>query len=365
MLKIMFNLLACCSLSLFCMELTIKNLSLDKKIGQLFMVAAVADETIEQESKQKKSYRMDKNYITDLIKNHGIGGIIYLGKSDKEKQIARTHYFQSISPIPLLIGQDLEPGRVGAARFPGIFTFASNKILGDTHDTEVTKIVGTLIGEMCKELGVHINFAPVVDVDSNPHNPVINDRAFSNKPQIVTAHGIAFTQGLHEYNILACAKHFPGLGDTSIDPHHALPVINHPKQRLHGIELYPFKKLIEKKVPAVMVGHVCVPAFEAEKNLPATFSKAIVTDLLQKELGFSGLIITDALDMAAITKTYKPGETAVKALCAGNDILLCPVDVPAAIAAIKNAIKDGVLTEQDIDKHVEKILKIKKIFFDF
>ncbi len=363
MFKKMIIVIALCTSSLFCMDFNIKNLTLEQKIGQLFMVAAVADETIAQECIQQKPYKMDKDYVETLIRRHHIGGIIFLGKSDVEKQAERTRYFQAKSTIPLLIGQDLEPGRVGAARFPTLFTFANNKTLGEINDTKVTRTTGQVIGQICKELGVHINFAPVADVNNNLSNPVINDRSFSSKPHIVAEHSIAFDQGLAQQGVLGCAKHFPGHGDTDTDSHHNLPVINHNKEHLHAIELYPFKKLIDAKIVAIMVAHICIPALESQKNLPASLSKAIVTDLLHNEMGFKGLIITDALDMGAITKAYTPGEATVKALCAGNDILLCPVDVKAAINAIKKALIDNMITEADIDMHVEKILNVKQMIF--
>ena len=345
------------------MQLDIQKLTLDQKIGQLFMIAAVTEEEIAADCIAKKNYRMDKEYIEDMILYHYIGGIIYLGKSDKEKQINRTSHFQSISTIPLLIGQDLEPGRIGASRFPDNFNFPTNQELGKTNNVEQTKKIAHDIGNFCKEVGVHINFAPVVDINNNAANPVINDRSFSDKPQIVTAHASAFAQGLQDAGIIACIKHFPGHGDTTVDSHDDLPFIQHTKERLHAIELYPFKQLIKKNIPAIMIAHLCVPALEHEESVPATFSKTIVTDLLQNELGFSGLVITDALDMGAITKMYKPEEAALRALMAGNDILLCPVNVPAAVTAIKQALKDNVIAEDDINKHVEKILRIKQTIF--
>lgn len=341
------------------MNISINNLTLNQKIGQLFMVAAVADEKIAKDCIQKKLYRMDKEYITTLIKDYHIGGIIYLGKSDPEKQKKRTQQFQKISAIPLLIGQDLEPGRVGIARLQQMDCFANNKKLGEGNNIENTYKTGCAIGQFCKKLGVHINFAPVADINNNPHNPVINDRSFGDDPELVAQHTVAFAQGLHNAGIIACAKHFPGHGDTTIDSHYALPIITHDTQRLHAIELYPFKKLIAENIPAIMIGHLEIPALEDKPKTPSTVSKKIVTDLLQKELGFKGLIITDGLDMQGITNDYKNGQAELQALLAGNDILLTPVDVPAAVTAIKQAIKDNLITEQEIDAHVKKILDIK------
>ena len=343
------------------MDTSLNTLTLDQKIGQLFMVAAVADEKIARNCIQKKSYRLDKKYIKMLIKEYHIGGIIYLGKSDSEKQKKRTREFQDISTIPLLIGQDLEPGRVGTSRLQAMECFFDNKALGELNETEKTYKTGCAIGQYCKTLGVHINFAPVADVNNNPHNPIINDRSFGDDPELVAQHSIAFAQGLANAGIIACAKHFPGHGDTTIDSHYELPIIPHDTKRLHELELYPFKKLIAENIPAIMIGHLEIPALEEKPQTPSTVSKKIVTDLLQKELGFKGLIITDGLDMQAITNKYKNGQAELQALLAGNDILLTPVNVPAAVTAIKEAIKDKRITEQEIDAHVKKILNVKKL----
>jgi beta-N-acetylhexosaminidase len=348
-----------------CMQLTIDNLSLNQKIGQLFMVAAVADEELAKDCINSKPYRMDKDYIEDLITDYHIGGIIYLGKSKAKKQLARTCHFQSISQIPLLVGQDLEPGKVGGSRLPDSFNFSSNKALGKINNLEYTQEIGNIIGNMCKQLGVHMNFAPVADINNNPANPVINNRSFSNRPEIVAEHAIAFAKGLQETTIIACAKHFPGHGDTDSDSHHDLPVIAHNKKRLNKVELYPFKELIKAEIPAIMIGHLVVPALEEVENLPATLSKTIITDFLKNTLGFKGLIITDALDMGAITNTYSNGQAELLSLLAGNDILLCPVDVPAAFAAIKQAIADQIITEDEIDAHVAKIITLKHTLFNF
>ncbi len=341
------------------MNISINQLTLDQKIGQLFMVAAVADEEIAKDFLSKKSYRMDKEYIEQLITQYHIGGIIYLGKSDTKKQIERTQYFQNISAIPLLVGQDLEPGRVGVSRLQTMQKFHNNQKLGQINSEEETYQTALEIGKFCKQLGVHINFAPVADVNNNPNNPVINDRSFGDDPELVTQHAIAFAQGLRDAGIIACAKHFPGHGDTNVDSHFDLPLIPHNKKRLHAIELAPFKQLIANNIPAIMIGHLEVPAFEEQIKLPSSLSKKIVTDLLRKELGFEGLIITDGLDMGGITHYYSDGQAELHALLAGNDILLSPVDVPAAVAAIKKALSENRISEQEINTHVEKILHIK------
>lgn len=336
-----------------------KNLTLDQKIGQLFMVAAVADEEIAYDVMHKKPYRMDKEYIEYLIEQYHIGGIIFLGKSDHDKQKNRTQHFQQLSTIPLLIGQDLEPGRVGAARFADFAQFPSNEKIGELNNPEYTYETAKKIGEIAQQLGVHMVFAPVADVNNNPDNPVINDRSFGDCPELVAKHAIIFAQGLHDAGIFACAKHFPGHGDTSVDSHYDLPCIAHDKTRLHAVELIPFKKLIAENIPAIMIAHLAIPAFENNNDIPASLSKNIVTKLLCEELKFNGLIITDALDMRGVTKNDSQGKTELQALLAGNDILLSPIDVSAGFAAIKQALADGIITEEEIDRHVEKIVRLK------
>lgn len=362
----LFLMICCNSFSfLLChLPFAIDDLTLDQKLGQLFMVAAVADEEIAHEIMEKKTYRMDKEYIEELIAEYHIGGIIFLGKSDYAKQLERTKHFQNISAIPLLIGQDLEPGRVGAARFSDFAHFYNNKQLGLINDTHYTYQNAQVIGERAKLIGVDMVFAPVADVNNNPNNPVINDRSFGDNPELVAQHAIAFARGLRDMGIIACAKHFPGHGDTDIDSHYDLPLIPHDKERLHAIELAPFKKIIAAHIPAIMIAHLEVPAFENQKNLPSSLSKKIVTDLLRKELGFDGLIITDGLDMGGIINNYSDGTAELQALIAGNDILLCSVDAPAGVAAIKQALADGRITEQEIDAHVEKILQLKEKLYN-
>jgi len=342
----------------------INDLTLDQKIGQLFMVAAVADEEIAHAIMEKKPYRMDKEYIEELIAKYHIGGIIFLGKSDYIKQRERTQHFQNISSLPLLIGQDLEPGRVGAARFAEFAHFPHNEQLGSMNNEKYTYDIGKAVGTIAKTIGVNIVFAPVADVNNNPNNPVINDRSFGDNPELVAKHAIAFAQGLHDRGIIACAKHFPGHGDTDVDSHYDLPLISHDKERLHAIELAPFKALISANIPAIMIAHLEVPALEDAKNVPSSLSKKIVTNMLQEELLFDGLIITDALDMIGITKNYSHGQAELQALIAGNDILLCPVDVPAGVAAIKQELVEGRITEEDIDVHVEKTMNIKRMLYN-
>ncbi len=352
-----FTLFATPAASAVSAEELLNNFTLDQKIGQLFMVAAVSDENLNEELIQKKSYRMDKEYIKELIRKYHIGGIIYLGVSSPEQQAELTAYYQNISTTPLLIGQDLEPGRLMSARFPTIPPFPSAMELGAIGDEKIIYNIGKEIGTFCNKVGVNINFAPVADVNNNPNNIVIGDRSFGENPDQVTQNATAFMRGLQDAGVLACAKHFPGHGDTDIDSHYALPHIPHNRERLYNVELYPFKQLIENGINAIMTAHLSVPAL---RNRPTSLSYNVITNLLSNNLGFNGLIITDALDMQGVKTTNQPGETELNALLAGNDILLCPVNIPEAIDLIKQALVNGDLSYKTLNQHVLRILRAKE-----
>lgn len=355
-MRIYFLLSVTCTL--FSAQLSIKDrissMSLEQKIGQLFMVAAVSDASLNEEYIQKTCYSVEKEYVARLIKDYYVGGIIFLGVATKESVRQSVSMYQQISDIPLLVGLDAEWG-VGMRVKDGR-SFEKNNLLGLRTNAEI-EYVGAAIGADCKELGVHINFAPVVDVNTNPSNPVIGVRSFGDDPAFVAEKAIAYMHGLQSAGVLACAKHFPGHGDTDVDSHFELPVLHHDRDRLYAVELLPFKKMIAAGVDAIMVGHLSVPALDPT-GVPASFSRLII-DMLRNCLDFEGLVISDALDMRALTNHYEPGELELVALLAGNDMLLCPIDVPKAVECIKRAVSDGKLCEQNIDKHVERILHVK------
>ncbi len=244
----------------------------------------------------------------------------------------------------------------GVVTFPRAMTLGA---LSPENDYLIYEL-GKEIGRQCKLLGVHINFAPVADVNNNPHNPVINTRSFGDSPEKVARKAALYMKGLADAGILACGKHVPGHGDTDIDTHHGRCTISHSEERLRQVELAPFKHLIEMGIPALMTAHIDVPALSKEESVPATLSYTILTQLLRKEFGFKGLIITDGLGMKGITDDFKLGDLEVKALKAGNDILLCPVDVPKAIESIKQAIRNGEIDEKEINIKVERILQTKR-----
>lgn len=355
------------SSSIFCItiaqvtpEQLLKSLTLDQKIGQLFTATTVSDEELAAKTIEwrKDIYRLDKTYIEELIEKYHIGGIIYFGNTSPEKQIIRTQHFQNLSSIPLLVMQDLEPEYIGFF-FPGLFEFPNCEKLGTIENNDLIHELGGTIGIISKSLGVHIALTPVVDVNNNPKNPIIGVRSFGDNKENVAQKSVALINGMQAEGVFACAKHFPGHGDTTVDSHLDLPLIEHDQQRLRDIELYPFVQAIKAGVATIMTAHLEIPAFEKEKNRPSSLSKSIVTDLLQKELQFKGLVITDALEMQGVRKHFAAGESALEALKAGNDILLCSTNIPVSIDAIKKALTDGVLTEEEIDTHVLKILCAK------
>ncbi len=349
--------LACAKQSLDNIEELIASMSLREKIAQLMIVAAVSnEEEFNREFIRQSVYRMDKNQLEFLIKHCHVGGVIFLGSGIRSQQVARTNYFQKITDIPLLMCADAEFGS-GMRLLDGLI-FPRNMTLGALADDTLIYEMGKCVGNDLAQMGIHLNFAPVVDVNNNPENPIIYERSFGSNPGMVARKGVAFIKGLQDVGIITCAKHFPGHGDTNTDSHVALPVINHDRIRLDDIELVPFKAAIGNNVDAVMIGHIAMPGIDSLR--PASISSVIITDLLKNELGFSGLIITDGLGMYGITAHQKPGILEIQALLAGADILLCPVDVPLAIMAIEEAIKKNIISEENITNKVRRVLQVKK-----
>lgn len=339
----------------------IERLSLDEKIGQLIMMATLSSAERNREFIKNSPYVLDQAWTTKMIKEHHVGGVIFLGAGSPHEQAIETERLQAISKYPLLVGLDAEWGlamrhQENVVHFPHAMTLGA---LAPEDDYLIYE-VGQEIGRQCKMLGVHINFAPVVDVNNNPRNPIINTRSFGECPQKVAHKAALFIKGMQSAQILACAKHFPGHGDTEIDSHYARGVITHSQERLQTVELVPFKQAIDEGVDAIMTAHLDVPALSKDEAVPATLSHRIITDLLRRQFSFEGLVITDGLGMKGVTDAFKPGELELKALKAGNDVLLCPVDVPHAIARIKHAIEQGELSEKELDEHVERILCAKR-----
>jgi len=321
------------------------NMSLQEKVGQLFMPVIFSNDS--QAAKDK---------IKDLIQNQYIGGVIF-SKGGPKQQAKLSNEYQELSKIPLLMAMDAEWGL--AMRLDSTYAFPWNMTLGAITDNRIIEKIGERIGEQVKRMGMHINFAPVVDINTNPSNPIIGNRSFGEDKDNVTEKSIAFAKGMQRAGILANAKHFPGHGDTDTDSHKTLPTINFSKERIDSIELYPYKRLIREGLSSVMVAHLNVPALEQRSNYPSSLSETIVTDVLKGELGFNGLIFTDALNMKGASEYKQPGEIDLAAFLAGNDILLIPEDIPKAHDLIVNAFREEVVTEQRLAISVKKILLAK------
>lgn len=321
------------------------TLTLDEKLGQLFMIPAYSNKGEEHVIK-----------ILQLVMEEKVGGVILM----QGGPLAQTHLanlLQNNSDLPLMVSQDAEWGP--AMRLDSVMKFPKNMTLGAIQDEEVVYRLGKEIARQCKATGVQVNFSPVVDINNNSNNPVINDRSFGEDRNNVTRKSIAMMKGLQDGGVMACAKHFPGHGDTQTDSHLDLPVIPHGKERMDSLELYPFREMIREGVQSVMVAHLFLPQYEPRPNRPSTVSKALTDSLLRKEMNFKGLIFTDALNMKGISKYYSNGDAELQALLAGNDILLFSESVAAGKLKIKAALDSGLISVQEIDQKVLRILAAK------
>lgn len=323
------------------------SMTLEERVGQLFIVAAYTNKD-----------SIHENDILKLIQQEKIGGLIFM-QDQAVKQIELTNKFQSISKIPLLIGVDGEWGL--AMRLKNVERFPWNMTLGALRDNELVYRVGKQIGIQANRVGIQFNFAPSVDVNVNPNNPIIGNRSFGSNPDRVAEKGIAYMNGMKSQNVLSSAKHFPGHGNTDQDSHKVLPLIPDNKQDLEKYHIAPFKKMIAAGVQSVMVAHLNVPALEPDPKTPSTLSKKIITDYLKGELGFRGIVITDALNMDGVAKMFAPGEVDYRAFVAGNDILLFSQNVKLGKQKIIEAINKGEISEVRLEESVKKILKAKYI----
>ena len=324
---------------------TYTALSLKEKIGQLYMIQVFSN----QNQATKKS-------ILNQIKTNYIGGVIY-SNGGPIRQAQLNNELQAASKIPLLVGMDAEWGL--SMRLDSTYAFPWNMTLGAVKDMSLIRQTGIQIGEHCKRIGVHFNFAPVVDINTNPNNPIIGNRSFGEDKNEVSKRAWAFMEGMQSAGVLANAKHFPGHGDTSSDSHKTLPTINFSAKRIDSVELYPYKKLISKNLSSVMVAHLNVPNLDSRSNYPSSLSYPIVTDLLKQKLGFKGLIFTDALSMKGASNFSSPGEIDLQAFSAGNDVMLMSNDVTQGIAALEKAVVSGLISEERLAHSVKKILKAK------
>ena len=346
---------------------TLKAMSVEEKVGQMLV-----------SSFQTSFMSTDSEEFDGLVKavhEYKVGGFHVFGGSERVPPVLLNPTYgavtlgqpleaasiinrlQAISPVPLLNTADFEAGvgfRIaGATAFPRLMAF------GAARDERLAQEAGRVTGEEARALGVHVNFAPVVDVNNNPRNPVINTRSYGEDPQLVGRLAAAYVRGMQAAGVSATLKHFPGHGDTDVDSHLGLPIIKHPRERLDQMELPPFRAGIAAGADAIMTAHIEMPALDPTPNTPTTLSQPIVQGLLRKDLGFRGLIYTDSMGMAGVSAIYAPGEAAVRAVAAGNDVILHSPDAGAAFVALRDAVKSGRIPEAQVNTSVERILRAK------
>ncbi|MBP6023778.1 glycoside hydrolase family 3 N-terminal domain-containing protein [Ferruginibacter sp.] len=328
-----------------------KTLSDEERIAQLMVVRLST-----YDAKTKTAIFYDKQ-VEELIKKYNVGGIcVFQGSPVKQANIINALQAQAKTPILMCI--DAEWG-VGMRMIDSVLPLPRQMMLGAVSDAGIAYEYGKIVAEQCKRVGLQVNYAPVVDVNNNPNNPVINDRSFGEDKYKVALFGIQYMKGMQDNGVMACAKHFPGHGDVSVDSHYDLPVINKSMAQLDSLELYPFKEIFKAGIGSVMIAHLAIPAIDNTANKPTSISKNNVTELMRNQLGYQGLTFTDALEMQGVKKFYPDGAASVESLIAGNDMLCLPGDVPLAIAKIKAAIADKKLSWADIEMHCKKVLLAK------
>ena len=324
-------------------EKILSEMTLEEKVGQLFMIAVFSN-------RREADYQI----VESQIRKYHLGGVAFF-QGNALKQAELTNRYQSAAKIPLLIGLDAEWGL--GMRLNNTYSFPKAITIGAAKDPALAEQIGEEIARQCRRIGVHFNFSPVADINSNPKNPVINYRSFGESVSNVSELTSAFVRGHRKQHIMTSAKHFPGHGDTQVDSHYDLPVLNHSMQHIREVESAPFRALIKDSVASVMVGHLNVPALD--NGVPATVSEKVIKGFLQKELGFQGLVISDALNMRGLLKSFPVGEAEVRAFKAGNDMLLQTANIDKAYNAVLDACINGTITEAELDQSVRKILKSK------
>lgn len=328
----------------------ISSMSVEDKIGQM-VLAGISGTTMNDNDKK-------------LIDQFHVGGIIFYKRNFEtpEQTVRLVNQLKAgnRSDLPLFLGVDQEGGKV--TRLPGgLVNFPPNKQIGQENDPEFSYKVGALLGQEVKEFGLNLNFAPVLDINSNPKNPVIGDRSFGNNSEIVSELGIQTMKGMESQSVIPTVKHFPGHGDTSVDSHLELPIVNKSLKELKNLELIPFERAIEQGADVVMVAHILLP--ELDETNPASMSKAVMTDLLRKQLGFTGVIITDDMTMGAITEHFDIGKAVIESVKAGSDIILVGHEysnVVKIISSLKTAVQHGDISEQRLNESMERIIQLKK-----
>jgi beta-N-acetylhexosaminidase len=322
-----------------------KKLNRKHKISQLFFIRAHTD--------KGKAYA---DSIAKIIKKEQPGGLVFF-QGGPIRQANLTNEYQKLAQIPLLVAMDGEWGL--GMRLDSTISYPYQMTLGAIQNEGLINQMGRQIAYDFKRIGAHMNFAPVVDVNNNPNNPVINYRSFGDDKYKVSLRAIAYMKGMQQGGLLTTAKHFPGHGDTNVDSHYDLPLLNFSRQRLDTLEEYPFKQAIQAGISGVMVAHMSIPALDPTKNLPSSISRPIVTGILKKELDFKGLIVSDAMEMKGVVKFFPDGEADLRAFMAGNDIIELSENSCRAIKKIKKAIRQGKIAEAELDEKVKKVLAAK------
>jgi len=321
------------------------SMTVEQKIGQLFNVAAYSNKDATHKAE-----------VLKLIEDYHIGGLTFF-QGGPHRQAKLTQIYQDSSEIPLMIAIDGEWGL--SMRLDSSMRYPWQMTLGAIEDDSLIYRMGVDIAKQLKRVGVNVNFAPVVDVNNNPKNPVINARSFGEDKEKVARKGIAYMKGLQSQKVLATAKHFPGHGDTDSDSHKTLPTIRHDRERIEELELYPFRALMKQGVGAIMSAHLYLPAYTGRDQIASSLSKTVIDTLLRQEMGYDGLVFTDGLNMGGVANYQKSAEVDLQALQAGNDVLLLSQDVPSAVEAIKKALQNGSYSESQLDASVSRILKAK------
>lgn len=321
------------------------GMSFDERVGQLFMVAAYSNKDAAHE-----------RGVDKLITDYKIGGLIFF-QGGPVRQARLTNRYQAKSKLPLFIGIDAEWGL--SMRLDSTYRYPWNMTLGAVQDMKLIEKMGQQMAIQAKRMGIHFNFAPVLDINTNPSNPIIGNRSFGEDKYMVTERASALMRGIQSQGVFATGKHFPGHGDTATDSHHALPFLNFSKERLNDVDFYPYKRLFSEGLSSIMVAHLNVPSIEPMPNYPTSISYNVVTNIVQGELGFKGLIFTDALNMKGASGYMQPGDIDLEAFLAGNDVLLFAENVPVAIEKFRQAYTDSILSEERLQLSVKKILAYK------
>jgi beta-glucosidase-like glycosyl hydrolase len=330
-------------------EQQLSSMSLREKIAQMIVTRSDGFDLDESSA--------EFNRLKTLVTEDRIGGVIFFkGNSIQEARLINK--LQSLSETPLLMSSDFERGT--RMRLEDGSLYPSNMALGATRDPELAYKMGFEIAKECRAIGIHQNYAPVMDVNNNSLNPIINVRSYGEDPELVSEMGLQYIKGLQDGNVIATAKHFPGHGDTDIDSHSDLPVLNFDMSRLDSVELYPFRKAVKSGVMSVMVAHLSFPVVDNDPFVPASLSKKIIEGLLLENLDFKGLVVTDALNMEGVIKHFSTEEVAVRCADAGVDLILMPQGERRTIDAIESAVADGRVSEEKINASVRKILNAKE-----